>query len=442
MVNEMNDWIARRGGGERKPFNSLNSDSDYQRDRARVIHSSAFRRLQSKTQVLGIGESDFYRTRLTHSLEAAQIGSGICEHLGFMYQSQVEHCRWIPTQSLIETICLSHDIGHPPFGHGGEVALHNAMAIYGGFEGNGQTLRIISKLGEYSPNNGFDLTRRAMLGVIKYPCLYSRIKSCEQHSSEMEKGPFQIKGKPPKCVYDDEDEVLEWVLKPFAKEEILEFTKHEIRRGKHGKALYKSFDASILELADDIAYGVHDLEDALALSLVSEQQWRREVSDKIETLEDCEIKRDLVFYKEKLFSESNKERKQAISKLVGFFISNIKIIEQGNFQHPLLRHQAALNSPANPILKLFKNFVIKHVIKRPEVQVLEYKGQLMIARIFEVLKEDPMRFLPVSTQQKYQEAANKERVLSDYISGMTDSYSTKLYHKLFSPSIGSIFDRL
>ena len=359
-----------------------------------------------------------------------------------MYQSEGEYCRWIPTQSLIEAICLSHDIGHPPFGHGGEVALHNAMAPYGGFEGNGQTLRIISKLGEYSPSNGFDLTRRTMLGALKYPCLYSKIKNSDQHASKTEKVSFQDKWKPPKCVYDDEKDVLEWILQPFAKEEILEFTKFETRKGKSGKALYKSFDASILELADDIAYGVHDLEDALALNLVSDRQWRKEVSDEIEKLEGCEIKRDLDFYKGKLFSEYNKERKQAISKLVGFFISNIKIINQRPFQHPLLRHQAAMDSPANDILKLFKDFVIRHVIKRPEVQVLEYKGQQMIARIFEVLKEDPMRFLPDSTQQKYQEANNKERVVSDYISGMTDSYSTKLYHKLFSPNIGSIFDRL
>lgn len=441
-MNEMDEWIARRGGGQRRPFNSLNSGNDYQRDRARVIHSSAFRRLQSKTQVLGMGESDFYRTRLTHSLEAAQIGSGICEHLREIYKSEEEFCRWIPTQSLIEAICLSHDIGHPPFGHGGEVALHNAMALYGGFEGNGQTLRIISKLGEYSPSHGFDLTRRAMLGVVKYPCLYSKIKNSDQHALKTERESFQTKLKPPKCVYDDENEVLEWILKPFAKEEILEVTNHETRQGKHGRALYKSFDASILELGDDIAYGVHDLEDALALNLVSERQWRKEVSDEIDKFENCDIKRDLAFYKEKLFSESNKERKQGISKLVEFFISNIKIIEQGNFQHPLLRNQAVMDSPANDILKLFKDFVIRHVIKRPEVQVLEYKGQEMISRIFAVLKEDPMRFLPISTQQKYQEAANKERVLSDYISGMTDSYSTKVYHKLFSPNIGSIFDRL
>ena len=131
-------------------------DSQYQRDRARIIHSASFRALQSKTQVLGLGESDFYRTRLTHSLEVAQIGSGICEWLRNKPDNPPgpELEQWIPSLSLIEAICLAHDIGHSPFGHGGEVALNYMMKDDGGFEANGQTLRIVSRLGEYSPANG------------------------------------------------------------------------------------------------------------------------------------------------------------------------------------------------------------------------------------------------------------------------------------------------
>jgi dGTPase len=109
----MDPWIERRSyeeGSQRKPFNSLTNDSDFQRDRARIIHSATFRRLQSKTQVLNLGESDFYRTRLTHSLEAAQIGSGICEHLREKYSDNPEYVMWLPSLSLIETICLGHDL--------------------------------------------------------------------------------------------------------------------------------------------------------------------------------------------------------------------------------------------------------------------------------------------------------------------------------------------
>ena len=140
-----NLWTERKRNSDEnypiKPFNSSTSESQYQRDRARIIHSASFRRLQSKTQVLSLGESDFYRTRLTHSLEVAQIGSGICEHLKEIHKNNQEYVKWIPPISLIEAIGLGHDLGHPPFGHGGEVALNYFMKDYGGFEGNGQTLR-------------------------------------------------------------------------------------------------------------------------------------------------------------------------------------------------------------------------------------------------------------------------------------------------------------
>jgi len=119
-----------------------------------------------------MGESDFYRTRLTHSLEVAQIGSGICEVLRARKENEdIRH--FIPSFSLIEAICLAHDIGHSPFGHGGEVAMNTMMIQHGGFEANGQTLRIIARLGEFSANHGLDLTRRTMLGTIKYPATYA-----------------------------------------------------------------------------------------------------------------------------------------------------------------------------------------------------------------------------------------------------------------------------
>ncbi|HBA35051.1 MAG TPA: dGTPase, partial [Gammaproteobacteria bacterium] len=110
----------------RPHFNSGSIDSHFQRDRARIIHSASFRALQSKTQVLGLGESDFYRTRLTHSLEVAQIGFGISEHLRVTEQNKASE-PWLPSFSLIESICLAHDLGHPPFGHSGEVALNRAQ---------------------------------------------------------------------------------------------------------------------------------------------------------------------------------------------------------------------------------------------------------------------------------------------------------------------------
>ena len=128
------------------------------------LHSAAFRRLQAKTQVLGVGISDFYRTRLTHSLEAAQIGSGITAQLKIKNPDITE--KLSVDEHLIETLCLAHDIGHPPFGHGGEIALHYMMRDHGGFEGNGQTFRIVTKLEPYTAENGMNLSRRSILGLV------------------------------------------------------------------------------------------------------------------------------------------------------------------------------------------------------------------------------------------------------------------------------------
>ena len=441
----MNTWIERRSygvGHDRRPFNSLDSDSDYKRDRARIVHSAAFRRLQYKTQILNVGESDFYRTRLTHSLEVAQIGSGICDALREQYRSNEVYCEWIPSLPLIETICLSHDLGHPPFGHGGEIALNFFMIDSGGFEGNGQTLRIASRLGEYSQEHGLDLTRRAMLGLLKYPCIHKTL--CNYHE------PLKIKTnstnidycKPPKCVHDDENDVVEWTLLPFENDERGRFRNFTRGNEKHGKSNHKSFDTSIMELADDIAYGVHDLEDALALRLVTAKQWKEEVVDLIEDLPDNEIKRSLKFYNLKLFAESSNERKHAISKLVHYLISNIIIEEKNEFHHQLLKLQARMCSPASEILKFFKEFVMKHVIKSPEVQALEFKGQQMVFRLFEVFLENPDRLLPKTTNEKYNKSENKKRIICDYVAGMSDSYAAKQYKKLFSPDVGSIFDRI
>ncbi|TEW49569.1 deoxyguanosinetriphosphate triphosphohydrolase family protein [Psychromonas sp. RZ5] len=439
-------WQERRSNNQKaeaKPFNTSNSDSEAQRDRARILHSASFRRLQSKTQVLGIGESDFYRTRLTHSLEVAQIGSGICEKLRENYavnqrDSQADkptYLEWIPSLCQIEAICLAHDIGHPPFGHGGEVALNYYMKEHGGFEGNGQTLRIVTKLGEYKPNFGIDVTRRTALGLLKYPVLHKEVANYAVTTTPASKINIDAM-KPPKCILDDEEAVLEWILEGLPTSD-----KQQLRSiGANGKSQFKGFDTSIMELADDISYGVHDLEDALALKLVTERQWTEEVSAKASS--NSWFTEQETFFKEKLFSEYSTDRKHAISKLIAYFIPKISIETLDNFETPLLKYQAVMEPQALALLTLLKKFVFKNVIERPELQTLEYKGQQMILSLFEVLEANPKRLLPTLTYELYQSADNKKRIICDYISGMTDSYATKLYHKLFSPDIGSIFDRM
>lgn len=440
----MDYWLqTKRNSDEgyaQKRFNSETADSQFQRDRARIIHSAAFRRLQSKTQVLGLGDSDFYRTRLTHSLEVAQIGSGICESLKEKYVDDGVY-KWIPSLSLIESIGLCHDIGHPPFGHGGEVALNYSMLDYGGFEGNGQTLRIASKLGEYSPDHGMDLTRRTQLGLIKYPSSYSKLSNYQLPKKEMPKISIDH-SHPPKCFLDDEIDVFNWIFKGIDKREVKRFTTIKENEGEHSECIFKSFDTSIMELADDISYGVHDLEDALALRLVTFKMWKTDVLDKICHLQNNAIVINIDFYNTKLFSESGKERKHAISKLIGYFISSVNIKTVDGFQAELLKYKACIEPDVKIILKALKKFIFVRVIKSPEVQVLEYKGQQIILKLFEVLNTNPSRLLPRNILELYENSQNKERIICDYVSGMTDTYATKLYHKLYTPNIGSVFDRL
>ncbi len=470
----MNQWITRRSSQESRDdrdaesargFNSTSIDSQYQRDRARIIHSASFRALQFKTQVLGLGESDFYRTRLTHSLEVAQIGSGISEWLQNRPDagSQSDLLDWIPSFSLIEAICLAHDIGHSPFGHGGEVALNYLMHDKGGFEANGQTLRIIARLGEYSTQHGLDLTRRTQLGTIKYPAFYSEVVNYQQLSIDPDitarRGrPHNIdQWIPPKCIYDADKDVLSWILEPFSAADKTRFLSLSATSGSHARSRFKSLDTSIMELADDIAYGVHDLEDALALGLLSLRSWQQSVSDLLLQWPDNPVTRELDFYHRELFSNDNRSRKHAISKLVGYFIRNVYVQQDKEFEHPLLHHRATMTSEAYALLQCLKQYVMQEVILRPELQALQYKGQQVIINLFDIFASNPERLLPPAVYASYcgdqPNATNPERdnqegpetgvrAIADYLAAMTDVSAGKLYHKLSAPASGSIFDRI
>ncbi|GAB6034469.1 anti-phage deoxyguanosine triphosphatase [Galenea microaerophila] len=422
----------------------------YQRDRARVIHSASFRRLQSKTQIFGLLESDFYRTRLTHSMEVAQIGSGLVEQLITVGEGQ-EYLDWLPSFYLIEAICLAHDLGHPPFGHGGEVALNYMMRHFGGFEGNAQTLRILAKLGEYTPENGIDLSRRTTLGVMKYPALYQNIIAKNprylQQLSEPEVQDFRTldmsRWIPPKGLYTEEKAVIDWVLSPFSKKDKQRFT--ELSCGQDGVfcvTQHKALDTTIMELADDIAYGIHDLEDAVAMKMVDKALWQEKVMNsevfKTYPLWDEQMT-------ERLFSQSSKGRKHAISKMVGIMVEAVQVVENEAFEHPLLRYQAQLPEAEQAVLNLLKQFVFDEVITIPEVKGMEYKGQLIVMELFKSLRANPKALLPRNTYRRYLHAESEQaqqRVICDYIAGMTNVYASKLYAKFFTPQQGSVFDRL
>jgi len=426
--------VAKRKQDHRSPF---------QRDRARILHSAAFRRLQSKTQVMGSGQSDFYRTRLTHSLEAAQIGSGINAQLRVKYPTLTQ--QYFPeNDTLIEAVCLAHDIGHPPFGHGGEVALHYMMRDHGGFEGNGQTFRIVAKLEPYSEHYGMNLARRTLLGLMKYPQTLEKLS--------LNKPPItlsshrQLKAAdwhPPKGLFLDDQSSLDWVLSPLNSDDKQIFQQIKQQTNRHHKTTFKSLDCSIMELADDIAYGIHDLEDAIVTGVVNRDDFDQQVIEKLKALDDewlLDISKTLTA---QLFSQQHHLQKEAIGGLVNYLITAITLVDLNdvegvNFTEPLLRYNAKHPELASQALQIFKDFVFKFVIKQTSIQQLEYRGQQVVMELFEALASDPERLLPGNAKLRWQHAKadglNCHRVIADYVAGMTDDYATNLYQTLFVAS--------
>ena len=405
-----------------------------QRDKARVMHSAAFRRLQAKTQIHGIGLSDFFRTRLTHSLETAQIGAGITEQLSQKYPDQATLLGL--DGQLIETICLAHDIGHPPFGHGGEIALNYMMRDYGGFEGNAQTFRIVSKLEPYTLNNGMNLSRRTLLGLIKYPnfidTLAAPYPECHARSTREITANAYI---PPKGLYECDKPVFDWLLSGIDESDRSLLMAVEQREGKHNKTRYKSFDCSVMELADDIAYGIHDLEDAIVMNKVTFSSFEQEVVKPIQE-SNGRLAQRIQTYALELFSTENYRRKNAIGALVNNFITAINIKKQERFKTALIDYQAQLPKIEEHCLQLFKNYVRTHVINNTEVQIMEYKGQQIVMELFQAFNSDPQRILPNNTLQRWHTATEEglgERIIADYIAGMTDEFACRIHQSLFSP---------
>lgn len=438
--------MERRSGGSLR--RAVDHRPPYARDRARVIHCAAFRRLQAKTQVLGIGEGDFHRTRLTHSMEVAQVARGIVLELKHKSVPS-EGTDWLPGLNLIETVALAHDIGHPPFGHGGEVALNCAMSGAGGFEGNGQTLRLLSRLEAHTDGYGLDLTRRSLLGVLKYPVPYEQV--VRRKLPPLPGRPTQLKAeewKPPKCYLSTEREVVEWVLAPFSKanRDWLRTLEKAPSAGNHGKSAHHSLDTSVMELADDIAYGVHDFEDGISLKLLRRGDWDVAAKSVPSRWATRRLGASTKAIGDALFGDSSHARKRAIGAIVNALITSVQVVASGApTLHPLLRMQAEMDEVPRALLDGLQEAVRTRVIRTPQVQTLEYRGQILVMQLFEAIASDPQRFLTEHFVREYELAETTSdalRVTADFIAGMTDEYATRMYERLFVPRRGSSSDRL
>ncbi|MBI4482694.1 MAG: deoxyguanosinetriphosphate triphosphohydrolase [Acidobacteria bacterium] len=361
---------AQDSRGRRFPEEEHPYRSPFQRDRDRIIHSRAFRRLEYKTQVFVNHEGDHYRTRLTHTIEVAQITRTIARALGL-------------NVDLAETLALSHDLGHPPFGHAGEDTLNELMAGHGGFEHNLQTLRLVEKLERrYADFPGLNLTYEVREGIVKH--------------SEKYKG---------------------YLNRPDMQEYELE--------------LPGPLEAQLIDLADEIAYNHHDLDDGLESRLLGLGELRAgvplfgEIFSQVEQLYPrAEVK--LAF---------NEALRRLINRLVTDLIEHslqtldrhgIRSAEEvRRYPEPLISFSAQVAEQNSEL----KAFLKQHLYRHDQILRMLEKCRKILEALFQAYSRNPGLLSPYFQRQIQVE--EKERVICDYIAGMTDRYAMDEYSRLF-----------
>ena len=395
----------------------------FEQDRDRIIYSPAFRRLQSKTQVFLSGEFDFYRTRLTHSIEVSQIGRSIVNHLNRTSKPLSDSFRI--DQDLVESVCLAHDIGHPSFGHAGEQVLNSLMKECGGFEGNAQNLRILLDIFYRSGTewSGMNPTRAFLDGMLKYKTLHV--------DSEKKKNHF---------LYDFQREILDFVS-PDASFASQFNSEKELNS-------FKSLECRIMDWADDIAYSVHDLDDGIRAGFITVKKLSNWLDGQGGPLEPGQ-KRFVEDLRESILGDGFSS---FLARLIGEFIHATTLVERENFlsdRTNRYRYDIAVTPDMQARCEVMKDVAFALVFRTPQVQQLEYKGGRILRNLFELLEKEyaltddfAQQLLP----SHYHEALaqrdpdGRRRMLCDYLSGMTDGFVVRTYKRLFDPEFGSIID--
>lgn len=433
LYNE-NDYLRQNNNISKKE-----NFSPFRRDYARVVHSSSFRRLQAKTQIFPSFENDFFRNRLTHSLEVAQIAKSIAVKLNAKYDLNLDY-------DLIETAALCHDIGHPPFGHNGEVALNKKMRNFGGFESNAQTLRLISHTAKKDVDQkqsfGLNLTYRTIASTIKYDNLIPPISDL----SHLSKGYYNEESR---LVEDIKQKLLE----PYGVKSI--------------EGSFKTIECYIMDVADDIAYSTYDVEDALKGGFIDPLSMASIDDRLLEKIfnampKDLEITKDEIkeilknifsdyidfnsdatdIYKvSKNIANNSLLRTKLTSRLVNSCIQNIEIDINQNI--PIIS-KVYLNNQIRKQVEVLKKYILFKIIKSPKLNVLRYRGREIISEIFDILISSDVNesLLPDDIGAIFYNTHNtqgKARIICDYISSMTDRYIIELYNQFKSDPSSMIF---
>jgi len=441
------DWCTKRLLTRSRRIDDYRSE--YEKDGCKVVHSYAFRRLQGKIQVVSGVESDFHRNRLTHSIEVASIAKSIyCnirdrrkdksndESISQFFEQQDEQ----DIENLLFTVGLLHDIGHPPFGHGGEYALNYKMHRFGGFEGNAQTLRLITTV---SPLN---LTFRTLLGTLKYPVNYKNLVNNMAYprvSDSCQISKYLIQREdwaPPKCYYDTDENIVSQILQCLNKSDMERFQRPLITiDNEHNKSIYKSFDCSIMDTADDISYSIHDLEDSIFFNRVNKEDLEEFFSNQ-KFIPKSEWKE----YPKLLLSKDIDQRKEIISALVHKAITGTNIFIRTDFSEPLLKYYVDFeNDLLKDFIKQLKEITKKKLIESRHVKSIIHGGMVVIMQLFDAFLVN-VDLLPSNEYAKIQKGDNEpeycRRVISDYISGMTDQYLFKMHQRIFGANNQNTFD--
>ena len=372
----------------------LNTVSNcFQRDRDRIVNSGAFRRLAYKTQVFVNHVGDHYRTRLTHSLEVSQIARTIATSMNIC-------------EDLAETLALSHDIGHPPFGHAGEDALNSCMSKFGGFDHNAQTIKIVTKLEQrYAMYDGLNLTWETLEGIAK-------------HNGPLI-GPKAAKQKP-----------LDPIIIKCNKDLELELDK------------YASLEAQIASLSDDIAYNNHDLEDGCRAKLISIDELESvELISK--TLKTVEKKYGKLSPQRLIFEATRYMKQYMIADLIK--TTNSKIKELGIETCEDIRNAGEPLACSSDVFSKYnteiREILTKRVYNHYKVSEMSNKARHIVVELFKIFMNDPV-CLPIEWKSLISDKNSeqqKARVICDYISGMTDRFVIKEYQSFFDLSQSNIF---